>query len=905
MAEMVGREEELAAIEALIARADGERTALVLEGEAGIGKSTVWLAGVEQARTRGLPVLSARPTEAERGLPYVGLGDLLDGQLGSVVDGLARPRRRALELALLLDGDGSDEAVDPRALGLALRDALERVAGDGHVVVAIDDVQWLDASSADALAFALRRLVDSRVLLLLARRTPAPATPVEDAVLPERRQQVALGPLSVGALHRVLRDRLGRPYGRRTLLGIHERSAGNPFFALQLAGLVEADADPSLPLVLPDSLEEVVASTLAGLPASTRAALALAAAAGSPSEALLRRAAVRPAALEPAFTARVVERDGRTIRFTHPLLASVLYATLGARERRAVHGRLAEAVDDPVERARHLALATSRPDAGVSTALDEAARQAASRGASAAAAELAEQALRLTPTAATDDRDRRALAAARAEQGAGEWMRAQTIAGDVLARSASNVVRAEALVLLAELESVDSAVSLLEQALVEAASQPALQVQILLKLAWATRYRLGCVGAAEHARAALEIAEQLDDDAERAAVHFGLAWLGELSGDAEAPVHAARALAIAQRLGSDELAHEASVLVARSHVARLEVDVAREVLERELRRWTQRSEIRSAWVEWELAWVELYAGRWTIAAALAAHAREVQQQYEPEIPQHTLPMAMIAVHRGALAAARELSERALELAQQKLGLRPPIHLAVVGLAALWGGDAAAGEAWLEQADRQAVALEWGDPYVRSWTPDHVEALLEAGRIEDARRLLERWEADAARLHREWLLARATRSRGLIAAATGDVQRAASLLEQAVEEHERLGDAFDRARALLALGVVRRRARRKRPAQEAIGAALEGFEELGAASWASRARSELGRIGGRRREEGLTAAERRVAVLVAQGRTNREVAAALFLGERTVASHLTSVYQKLGVRSRTELARRLG
>jgi DNA-binding CsgD family transcriptional regulator len=155
-----------------------------------------------------------------------------------------------------------------------------------------------------------------------------------------------------------------------------------------------------------------------------------------------------------------------------------------------------------------------------------------------------------------------------------------------------------------------------------------------------------------------------------------------------------------------------------------------------------------------------------------------------------------------------------------------------------------------------------------------------------------------------VLGHVTRCRGLIAAAHGEVEAAEALLETAVEQHDEVGDAFGRARALLALGVVRRRTRRKRTAREAIEAALEGFELLGAATWIERARAELGRIGGRTREEGLTAAERRVASLVAEGRTNREVAAALFLGERTVASHLTHIYAKLGVRSRTELARKL-
>jgi DNA-binding CsgD family transcriptional regulator len=137
-----------------------------------------------------------------------------------------------------------------------------------------------------------------------------------------------------------------------------------------------------------------------------------------------------------------------------------------------------------------------------------------------------------------------------------------------------------------------------------------------------------------------------------------------------------------------------------------------------------------------------------------------------------------------------------------------------------------------------------------------------------------------------------------------VETAVALLTDAVERHEAMRDPFGRARALLALGVTRRRARQKRPAREAIELALAGFEELGAAGWAQRARDELGTIGGRTRAEGLTPAERRVAELVADGRTNAEVAAALFLSERTVSSHLTRVYGKLGVRSRTELARRL-
>jgi hypothetical protein len=205
-----------------------------------------------------------------------------------------------------------------------------------------------------------------------------------------------VGPLSVGALHRFLRDRLGRSFPRQTLLRIHERSSGNPFFALEVARALPDDVDPLQPLPVPETLEELVRARINALPASTRQALALAAAVGTPSEALLERAGVAAEALEPAAVAHVIKREQGMIRFTHPLLSSVLYQDLG-KERRSVHGRIAEIADDPLVRARHLALSTDAPDAAVAAVLDGAARLAADRGAAAAAAELAEQALRLTP----------------------------------------------------------------------------------------------------------------------------------------------------------------------------------------------------------------------------------------------------------------------------------------------------------------------------------------------------------------------------------------------------------------------------------------------------------------------------------------------------------------------------
>jgi DNA-binding CsgD family transcriptional regulator len=902
--EIVSREEELASLHALAEDVGGRPAALLLEGEAGIGKSTLWLAGVEHARARGLHVLSSRPAEAERGLAHVGLGDLFEDVLDDVLPALTAPRRRALEVALLLE-DVVEGAVDPRALGMAVRSALQVLAQDKPLLVAIDDLQWFDDSSASALAFALRRLDGSDVRLLLARRlldSPEPSR-LERALGAENTQRLPVGPLSVGAIHRFLRDRLGRPFARQTLLRIHERSGGNPFFALELARVLDADIDPVQPLSLPETLEELVGAKISGLPASTRKALAIASALGTTSEALLERAGVAPDALDPAIVAHVIRRENGTIRFTHPLLSSVLYRDLG-KERRGVHGRIAQLVEDPLLRARHLALSKGTPDADVAAALDDAATLAADRGASAVAAELAEHALRLTPPDARDERHRRALAAARAHHAAGEWTRARTIATELLAEVEIGSSRAEALVLLAELESADRAVALLEEALREAAPRPALQSVIHCRLAWATRFRRGYVRALEHARAALELADDLDDDVLRGRAQVVQAILGWIVGEAEAPLLPARAHEFAAAVGGEQLVQEATLALVNTFASSSRRDEARALLEREHRDWRERDEPRSARALWGLSWVEFWAGRWALAAEHAARAHDISIQYGLEVPQDHLPIALIAVHRGQLDLARQHSERALELAQEQFALHPPQHLAILGLVDLWSGDASAAAESLAKADLQAAALDWGEPSIRWWSADYVEVLLELGRMDDAVRVLDVWEADATRLGREWVLAQVTRCRGLVAAAHGNVEQALVLLEQAVGEHDAVGDPFGRARALLALGLVRRRCRQKRPARETIEAAVEGFETVGAAGWASKARGELGRVGGRTREEGLTAAERRVAELVASGRTNREVAAALFLGERTVASHLTHIYAKLGVRSRTELARKV-
>jgi DNA-binding CsgD family transcriptional regulator len=913
--EIVSREGELASVHAFIGERDVGPAALVLEGEAGIGKSTLWLAGVERGRAQGLRVLLSRPAEAERGLAHAGLADLLEDVLDDVLPELAAPRRRALEIALLRE-EALDDGVDPRALGIAVRSVLQLLADSTPVLVAIDDLQWFDESSAGALAFAFRRLHEANVLVLLARRPGTGGSGVEvDQALDARRvERLRIGALSAGAIQKLLQERLGQTFPRRTLLRVHEASGGNPFFALELGralGVDDPDGDPTQPLPVPESLERLVGGRLGGLADATRDALSLVSAFGRPSRALLRAAGVSDEALEPAFAAHVIEQTAGVVRFTHPLLASVLDQGLSEDGRRRAHRLLAGVVDDSVERARHRALASNGPDAEVAAALEDAAATVRTRGATVAAAELGEHALRLTPADLGEERHRRAIAAARLQLAARDARRARVLARELVAASAKGRPRAEALVLQSDVENeggadLDHAVALRREALREAAVPLVLQSEIHRWLGAAVRLTEGLRSAESHARASVELAEELRNDALCAGALATLALVRFNAGEPDAPGLAERAYDLALSAGDPQQRSEAGFSLAHVLAWSARLGRARCLLESLYGEAGSRDELVAAGALWHLSLVELRAGRLSLAAEYAGRQREIMLQYaidEREDPSGIWCIALIAAYRGELDQARELAKRGLEFAQGQESALSGLQ-AVLGLVEGWNGNEHEAVVWFTAADEGRRDADVREPNIYWWRADYVEALLELGRVDAAVGVLDGWEADATRVGRAWVLAQVTRCRGLVAAADGDVDLALALLEQAVAEHETVGDPFGRARALLALGVVRRRRRQKRPARDAVEAALEGFETIGAAGWAATARRELGRVGGRTREEGLTAAESRVASLVAEGRTNREVAAALFLGERTVASHLTHIYAKLGVRSRTELARRL-
>ncbi len=891
--EVFGRDEEIAAIERHLGR---ERevhgsSALVLEGEAGIGKSTLLRTAVERACECGYRVLEARPAEREFGLAQAALGDLFEQVRDDVLPRLPAPQQNALRVALLLD-DAGDAPPDPRAVAVAVTTALRLLAAQQPLALAIDDAHWLDSASSDALAFAFRRLDGADVHLILARR--GVATTVEEA--PRAVTRVQVGPLTVDAIRAVVAARTGSALARPAVVRLHELSEGNPFVAIELAR-ADATVDPAVPLGMDAALD----ARLRDLPQRTQSALLVIAALGAPSIAVASRAGADPASLAPA-AGDVVVIDGGEIRFAHPLLAAHVYARAADEQRRDVHRRLADLVDDPVARACHLEHSLDGADDAIAGELEEAAAVARLRGAPALAAGLAESAARMSVDNAA--RERRVLLAARDHLDAGSPDQARALALGVLDAGADRHTRANALGLLGEHEqrfgSLRRSVAYRREALELVPDVPLTQAMLQQRLAITTRFTEGLDPAEAHARATVELAETLESDALRACALATLAVTRFNHDEPDALALAESALEPASSVDDPGVLQFAATQLAHCLVFSGRLDRARSLLAEERRRLDGHDEQNERFFFWYLALVEQRHGNAELAGRYAARCREISLLYGGEVDDHPAPLfpaAFVAAFSGDESEARDLTGRALKHPDERDELTSlgRSHLALVAMLEHWRGDTASAAAHFDIIERSRLAAGYG--FATSfWLADGIETLADAGHRDEAHELLAAWEQAARRTDDRWALAEAARTRGIIDL---DVDR----LEEAVELHAAAGDPFGRARALLVLGVAQRRARRRRVAREALAEAAAEFERVGSRAWAQRARGEQRRIGGRTPTADLTPAQVRVAELVANGSTNREVAARLFLSERTVENHLSQIYTKVGVRSRTQLARR--
>ncbi|MBA3365359.1 MAG: AAA family ATPase, partial [Actinobacteria bacterium] len=423
---LVGRDQELGAILRLLEASEQPSGVGVLWGEAGIGKTTLWLAGIDAAAAQGYRIMSSRPSEAETGLSFAGLADLLGNAAGDVLPELPPIQQRALAAALLLGESGTH--ADDRAVAAAFLGALRLLAGDRPVCLAVDDVQWLDAASLAALRYGLARLDREPVAALLAVRGDLPAW-LRRAVPEERLRTVEVGGLSVGAIQELLRARLDATFPRPILIRLWETSRGNPFFALELATALQRRGGTLAPgeeLPIPSDLDELLHERVDGLSAAALEVARAVAALADPTVTLVESAVGSPtdAGLSETLAARIVELDGERLRFTHPLLGSAVAARQTPSRRRSLHARLADIVPSAEERAHHLALATPKPSGEVAAAVEQAAKNVRARGAAAAAAELAELAVRLTPPEDVEDVRRRVLDCADRHREAGDGRRA-------------------------------------------------------------------------------------------------------------------------------------------------------------------------------------------------------------------------------------------------------------------------------------------------------------------------------------------------------------------------------------------------------------------------------------------------------------------------------------------------
>ena len=892
--ELLGREREL---ETFAAYADAVRegpVGFVVEGEPGIGKTTLWQAAVAAASERGYRVLTCRPAGSEVQLSFAALGDLLEDVLDETLIELPRPQRRALEVALLLE-DPQGLPPDQRAIGLAVLGAFRFLAASRSVLVAVDDVQWLDGPSAAVLQFAIRRLRSEPLGVLATLRPGAPEDVLDlGRALPVER--LRLGPLDAASIHRIVRLQLGIALPRPLLLRVHEASHGNPFHALELARAFDAGGEFE-----PEGSQQLLRTRLAALPADVQEVLLVVALLADPTVSTVQ-AVVDDAdeSLEVAVASELLERSGDVVRFKHPLLATTVSTRADDDHKRRLHRRLAGVVDDPEARARHLALAASGPDLEVAAALDDAAHAALARGAPSAAAELLELAIGLTPPGREEDLRRGKLAAAEAHFSSGAISRATAILEELLDELPPGEERADVLVRLARgTHDLEATLELAERARREAVDDDALlsRVHLLLGSTWPLR---GMVSALEDGRLALDHAER---SGERRLILDVAARLSlwELWAGRDPTELLARAVALEQ--ADDDLRGYQSprmpLALQRMYQGRL--GEARTIFEALLAEAVALGdEIAVLAVRGRLVDVALRAGEWKQAEAHVDAAYELAEQIglEHDGGLTVLWKALVATQLGRVDEARSFAELGARLAAEANQENTRVmNQGVVGLLELsLGNDSAALPAlqplldWVAEKGL-ALATHPAAPYA-------LDALAATGRVEEASRLVDELELEARTIQSPWALAIATRCRGLLSANE-------EVLESALAYDADERWPFERGRTLLALGRVQRRARRKAAAKESLERALEIFEELPAPLWAQRAREELGRIGLRRAAPGeLTASERSVAELAAAGLTNREVAARLFMSPKTVEANVARAYRKLGIRSRAELGARL-
>jgi DNA-binding CsgD family transcriptional regulator len=912
-ADLVGRDAELSIIADWLAGAEGGENVgrehvLAVEGEPGIGKTTLWAEVVRLARRRNWTVLDCRGRPSDVGLSHLGVTDLLLPVTDEAIGELPWPQRRALLIATLREEPGPD-ALDPLAVAIGLSALIRAQAARAPLLLAVDDLQWLDRASAKALAFALSRVGTLPVRCLATvrldgtRGDSAALAAMDSALGRDQWHRVHIGPLSVAALHRVLVSTLGQPIARPLLIRIHLATVGNPFYALEVARELQrvGPPPPGRPLPVPPDQRDMALLRLRRLPQATRNVLAQVAVMSRPSTAVLDVAALAPA--ERAGMVQVSPNG--LVDFSHPLFGSALYASLPEANRRAIHREVAARSSGQEERAWHLALAASGPDEEIAAALDRAAETVGTRGAAENVVELKELALQLTPPGDVLALTRRQLELADSEYFAGDPSAARRRLERCLDSFPRGERRAQALLALGSVQwsqgDVDRGLGLMSDALDEAGS-PSLRARIHSRMAaMAEDFDIG----ADHAEAALALIDEHEDP---------LLYSFALHNAARCKLFAGRgadhdAVERGIRLQREGAAWEISVLPAYWALYFDDFDTARVRFAELARVFRDRGdEARCALLLAHLSVIEALTGHMERARVLSSEALDMATQTEQEtwIRVALWAKGQVAARGGDLDTARAAANEILE----RLESQPDITLenmarAVLGVAAVTAGNYAEADRQLTRCDEILTYYHAREPAADRFHGDHAEAVISLGNLERAEGLVARLEERALALPRPWIQVVAARSRGLLHAARGDLEAAGAEFERALEANGSVVMPSEKGRTLLAMGRLHRRRYERRRARDCLEEAARLFDRAGAASWAVVAHEELRRARGRpSRPDELTSTEQKVAELAASGLRNREIASQMFLSEKTVEANLSRVYGKLDIRSRAELGRRL-
>lgn len=886
---------------------------VLLYGPAGIGKTHLAATLAAEAAAAGATILRCAPAEAELRLPYLCLIDLFEAVPDATVAGLPSGLRTALRAALLRDEDPGQNQSRLR-VQLAVLQTLRLLGSQRPVWLSIDDIQWVDEPTAQVLGFVARRSAGDWLRIVATERVTSGAAPLHAHLLPPGAAELCVSPMTADELAVLLEQNADETLPAATTREIQRLAHGNPMYALELLrALPPGGRVPSGgALPVPRRLRGLLLGRLGTLPSEARKALILTSAASRPDLTMLATAYGSPAIthLEAAELNGILRigPDGR-IQFDHPLVRDAIYTAATAQERHEAHRRLAATATELVERARHLALSTPGQDEDVARTLVAAAASARRRGAPDTAAELASLAAERTPAPDADARVARRLVAAEYACDAGQWESARHHAEQVVATAGSPETRVHARLLLLRNagQALEELGHVIQDGLADAAGRPVLEARLR---EWASVRELiagRVTRAATEARVAVRLASSAKDAESELGTLTNLATIEIYLGQPGAATSLARAFEVARAGGLT------GVRIWQALMLR--------------------------------AYLDMYAGRYAAAEQriMAAIAEHEELAGLEDLANMLLTLVDIRVRTGdgdgALAAARRAlaltedtgrasspvfysasmaesvagsMERAVMLAE--CGLKAARQdrdqvwamkcLSVLGRVHLLNEEHARALDALGEARAIELTMGIADPAMGFFHADLVEAMVGAGKMDEAQRVVETITALARRLERTSVLACMRRAVGIQHMAAGQFAEAASALRDSTAQLERASLPLERVRGLLALSDLERRRRRLAASREALSAAHQICVGTGATAWLPRIEQRIARSGEvvPGRAASLAPSELRVAELAGSGATNREIAASLYLSVKTVEATLSRIYRKLEVRSRTELAK---